>query len=327
MSVDATERLRRLLSVVPLFAERSEIPLSELERSSGVDVGTLLGDLAAITERGDEPGGFISSVIASIGHSHVEIRSDHFLRPLRLNVEELCALELGLALLAATSAPDEQPAIARARARVREAIVTIPAEERQADMWRGVSPTMTDGEVVAKVRTALRDRRKLRMRYTKGSATESTQRTVRGYGLIPANDTWYLVAHCESSDGMRFFRLDRIEDVLVLDERYRMPAGLSVEKLTVAGKPFYRENARVLTVRYSPRIARWIAEREQVPLAVDSSLTLDHPMADTDWAVRHVLQYGPDAEVIAPEAVRARITNRLKALSVQLNNEEKDDAV
>jgi proteasome accessory factor C len=314
MSVDATERLQRLLSVFPLFAERSEIPLTELERSSGVDVGTLLDDLAAITERSDEPGGFISSVMASIGHSHVEIRSDHFLRPLRLNVEELCAIELGLALLAATSAPDELPAIARARARVREAIVSMPAEERKADMWRGVSPTLTDGDVVAKVRTALRDRRKLRMKYTKGSASEATERTVRGYGLIPANDTWYLVAHCESSEGTRFFRLDRVEDVVVLDARYRVPAGLSVEKLTVGGKPFYAQNARVLTVRYSPRIARWIAEREHVSLAEDGSLTLEHPLADTDWAVRHVLQYGPDAEVIAPVEVREQIRTRLASL-------------
>jgi proteasome accessory factor C len=214
MSVDATERLRRLLSVFPLFAEHSEISLAELERSSGVDVATLLDDLAAITERGDEPGGFISSVSASVGHSSVEIRTDHFLRPLRLSVAELCALELGLARLAATSAPDEQPAIARARVRVREAIVTMPADQRNEEMWRGVSPTLPDGEVVAKVRTALRDRRKLRMSYRKGAATEATERTVRGYGLIPANDTWYLVAHCESSDGIRFFRLDRVEDVV-----------------------------------------------------------------------------------------------------------------
>ena len=101
---------------------------------------------------------------------------------------------------------------------------------------------------------------------------------------------------------------------MVLDERYRIPPGLSVEKLTVAGKPFYAENARVMTVRYSPRIARWIAEREQVPLAEDGSLTLDHPMADTDWAVRHVLQYGPDAEVIAPVEVREKIRTRLASL-------------
>jgi proteasome accessory factor C len=229
-------------------------------------------------------------------------------------VPELCAVELGLAMVSATSAPDEQPAIARARARVRAAIVAMPAGDRNEDMWAGVSPAMANSEMVAKVRTALRDRRKLRMTYRKGGAEEPSERTVRGYGLIPANDTWYLVGHCESSDGMRFFRLDRVEDVALLDERYRIPASVSLEKLAPAGKPFYSENAKVLTVRYSPRIARWIAEREQVSLAEDGSLALDHPLADVDWAVRHVLQYGRDAEVISPPEVRERIRARLAAL-------------
>jgi predicted DNA-binding transcriptional regulator YafY len=67
-------------------------------------------------------------------------------------------------------------------------------------------------------------------------------------------------------------------------------------------------------VRYSARIARWIAEREHVSLAPDGSLTLDHPLADTEWAVRHVLQYGPDAEVIAPVEVREQIRTRLASI-------------
>ena len=46
----------------------------------------------------------------------------------------------------------------------------------------------------------------------------------------------------------------------------------------------------------------------------DGSLMLDHPLADTDWAVRHVLQYGPDAEVLEPAAVREEIVRRLEGL-------------
>ena len=314
MTIDATERLRRLLSVFPLFAERVEIAMSELERSSGVDFETLIEDLAAITERGDEPGGFVASVVASIGHSHVSIRSDHFLRPLRLNVPELCAIELGLAMLAATSAPDEQGPIARARARVRQAIIDMPAGEQQEEMWRGVPPSRADAQVLTELRTALRERRKVRMSYIKGASDEPRDRTVHGYALIPANDTWYLVAHCESSDAVRFFRLDRVERVTLLDERYEPPPAKSLERLVGNRKPFHSENANVLTVRYSPRIARWIAEREQVPLAEDGSLTLQHPLADVDWAIRHVLQYGPDAEVIAPAEVREKIRARLAAL-------------
>jgi hypothetical protein len=50
-----------------------------------------------------------------------------------------------------------------------------------------------------------------------------------------------------------------------------------------------------MKVKYSPKIARWIAEREGVELDADGSLTIEHPLADQEWGVRHVLQYGPDA--------------------------------
>ena len=70
-----------------------------------------------------------------------------------------------------------------------------------------------------------------------------------------------------------------------------------------------------MTVRYSPRIARWVAEREGQPLAADGSLTLEHPVADDSWAVRHVLQYGPDAELLSPPELRAMVSDRLASLS------------
>lgn len=313
MTADASERLRRLLAVLPLFAEREEISLAELERSSGVDAATLLEDLAAITDRADEPGGFVESVTATVGRSGVAVRSSHFLRPLRLTVPELCALELGLAMLDARSAPDERRAIGRARERVRKAIMKMPANGTDA-MWHASPPSLADDHMLTGLRDALRARRKVRLTYRKGASDEARERVVRSYGLIPANDTWYLVAHCEVSDGIRFFRLDRVEHVSALDESYHIPSSVSVERLVASGKPFYSERTESLTVRYAPRIARWIAERERLPLAEDGSLTVEHPLADEEWAVRHVLQYGPDAEVLAPAAVRDRIRARLAAI-------------
>jgi len=69
-----------------------------------------------------------------------------------------------------------------------------------------------------------------------------------------------------------------------------------------------------LVVRYSPRIARWVAEREQVPVEDDGSVTVSWPLADDEWAVRHVLQYGADATVLAPVRVRDAIVQRLESL-------------
>jgi predicted DNA-binding transcriptional regulator YafY len=70
-----------------------------------------------------------------------------------------------------------------------------------------------------------------------------------------------------------------------------------------------------MTVWYSHRIARWIAEREGCTLSDDGSLTLEHPLADEEWAVRHVLQYGPDAEVLHPPELRALLARRLAEMA------------
>ena len=312
---DAAERFRRLLEVLPHFADGEEISPEELERRTGIDAGTLLEDLAALTDRDDEPAGFVSSVQAMLEPERVTIRTSHFLRPLRLTVPELCALELGLAMLAGSSAPDEQRIVANARARIRSAIVKMPAAERDEQLWHAVSPSGTESSALADLREALRSRRKARIIYRKGSGETASDRVVCTYALVPANDTWYLVAHCEATDSLRFFRLDRVESVTVLDVQYAMPANSLLERILGDGRPFHTDGSAIMTVRYSPRIARWIAEREKVPLAADGSLTLEHPLADEEWAVRHVLQYGVDAEVLAPESVRGKIVEKLRAMA------------
>ena len=52
-----------------------------------------------------------------------------------------------------------------------------------------------------------------------------------------------------------------------------------------------------MRVRYSARIARWIAERERVAEEADGSVAMDVPVLSEEWAVRRVLRYGPDAVV------------------------------
>ena len=66
-----------------------------------------------------------------------------------------------------------------------------------------------------------------------------------------------------------------------------------------------------MRVRYGPRIARWIAEREGTPIEADGSTVVEHEAITEDWAVRHVLRYGPDAEILEPAALRAAVARRL----------------
>jgi proteasome accessory factor C len=123
------------------------------------------------------------------------------------------------------------------------------------------------------------------------------------------------VARSEGTDGIRIFRLDRVEQVDLLDARFESPRGFSVDAIVREGKAFQAAEPGTLRLRYSPRIARWVAEREGKALAEDGSLTLEHPLADLDWAVRHVLQYGPEVTVLEPDGVRQAVLRRLERMS------------
>jgi proteasome accessory factor C len=154
----------------------------------------------------------------------------------------------------------------------------------------------------------------VRIGYRKADAQAPGERVICPYGLILSRGNWYLVAHCDTSDGLRVFRLDRIVEALRLEEEFTAPEGDPLTSVVRDGHVFHTEDpVATVTIRYSPVVARWVAEREGVTVDGDGSLTREYPLADIDWAVRHVLQYGPEAEVLAPEEVRRGVVERLTA--------------
>jgi len=311
----AADQLRRILLLIPRLADGEPHSLETVSRMAGLDRSVALRDIESISERFEAPGGFVEGLQIFIEANDVSVIPNHFLRPMRLTRGELLALELGLAMLRGERPPEKHRAIDGATARLRKAIARLPDEEI-ADDFRvaSVSPA-GDLEHLRRLREAFRARRKVRLTYRKADEEEPSSRVVCPYGIVFASGMWYAVAQCESSEGIRIFRLDRVEQVEPLEARYDSPRGFSIDAIVNDGKAFQSAEAGTLRVRYSSRIARWIAEREGKEVAEDGSLTMDHPLADREWAMRHVLQYGPDAEVLEPAEVREAIVERLQGLA------------
>ena len=325
MSESAAGQLRRILHLVPRLADGEEHPVEEIAAILDVDRRTLLADIASLVERFDVPGGFVEGVQLCLDANTVSATTPHFLRPMRLTMRELCALELGLSMLRAERTPEELPAIERALARLRAVITKLPQNDLQEGLRHaelgGSGASSGERELLRTIRTAIASRHKVELRYRAGGARRSTERMVAPYSLLFASGMWYVVALCEGadgdSDGLRFFRADRIERVVPTKEKFELPSDFSVEEVVARGKAFSAEGATTMTVRYSPRIARWIAEREGASsaIATDGSLTMEHPVADVEWALRHVLQYGAEAEVVAPREIRQALLERLERMS------------
>jgi proteasome accessory factor C len=225
---------------------------------------------------------------------------------------------------------DERAAITEARRRLHQ--VAVPAVATVAEQRR--TPTTAPGTaaatsglqveaapsrelgMLATLQRALEQSAVVVIEYQRPDEQAPGARRVRPYALVRADANLYVVAHCERADALRVFRLDRVTQATLTDDLFTVPADFHVDQVLLQGRVFRQEEAagQMLRVRYSPRVARWIAEREGVPCEADGSLEVSYPLADEGWAVRHALQYGPDAVIVSPEAVRARVLALLDRL-------------
>lgn len=311
----ASAQLRRVLQLIPHLADGRVHPYDRVARMVGTDTETLKQDLRSIAERFDDPGGFLDNIQIFMEPDGVCVTAMHFHRPMRLTLAELAALELGLALVAAGRTPEERAPVAAARDRLRAVISKLPRDPFPPELRVAAEGgSEADLELLARLRAAMRGRRKVRLVYRGSRDKHSTERVVCPYQYAFAMGAWYLMAHCEKSKGIRVFRVDRIERMERLDAGYRIPEDFSADAIVRDGQVFQGDAPERVTIRYGPAVARWIAERERRTLDRDGSLAVEYPMADMGWVVRHVLQYGVDAEVVGPAGARSAVRKALEAI-------------
>jgi predicted DNA-binding transcriptional regulator YafY len=161
-----------------------------------------------------------------------------------------------------------------------------------------------------------RDRR-LAFRYRR-PGREPGARTVDPLGLVAKGSAWYLVAR--KPDGLRTYRVSRIEEAEVLDEPFERPADFDLAAYWRSStEELQRSRARYeVTLRIEPRAAeslcRW---RSATPAAGEPDaagwITLRVAFDDEEQACFIALGYGPRAEVLEPEALRRRVLADLEA--------------
>lgn len=318
----ASAQLKRLLLALPALADDRAHSLHDVAQRVGTDVETLRRDLnTLVTRMSEDPGGFTEGVQLLLGSDSVQLQTPggHFRRPMALSRVELHALELGLAALQQEAPPDERAAMVRARDRLRKAIAKMPGEDvstARADRYLALGGE-TDGErgVRRALQRCIRERSVATIVYRSAAAAQADARRVQPLGVVWSRGAWFLVAWCERSTGIRVFRLDRIATATCEAERFTPPAGFSLESVLREGKVLVGGGDAVMRVRYTAKVARWIAEREAVTEEGDGSVVAEYPLLDMEWGVRQVLRYGPDVEVLGPGELREAVVQRLEELS------------
>jgi proteasome accessory factor C len=300
------ERLPRLLALVPYLLTRPGAPIDEVAADFNVSPRQLRRDLELLWMCGLPGYGPGDLIDLSFEGDTVTVTFDAGMRrPLRLVGAEATALVVALRALA------EAPGVADAGA-VRRALAKIEAAAGQADGVVVGLATRHEAALTA-VRAALDRRRALRIRYYTASRDSVGERTVDPMRLLLLEGRSYLEAWCRSAEGVRLFRLDRIEHVATLDEPAAPPA--HARPTDVSAGLFRPDPTQQVAVLSLTPDARWVAEYYPVDELTETeggAATVRMRYADPGWMVRLVLGLGAGVVVQEPAELAAAVAERAR---------------
>lgn len=149
------------------------------------------------------------------------------------------------------------------------------------------------------------------MRYYTASRDEISERTVDPMRLLLIDGRSYLEAWCRQAEGMRLFRLDRIDDIEVLPEPAQPPPDAHpVDFSEGLFRPAPEQ--RMAELELEPD-ARWVAEYYPVDDLVElpgGRARVRMRYSDRSWMVRLVLGQGGRVRVSGPDDLACDVRQR-----------------
>jgi proteasome accessory factor C len=302
----ATERLQRLLALVPYVLSRNVAGMAETAAAFGITERELVDDLNllwCVELRSPDP--YCPIDLSYEGGEIVVSEAEAIDRPLRLGVDEACALLIALRML--TELPDvgNGPALRRTIAKLEAAAGAAAGPSAQVAVQ--VDDLVAQSAATA-VAAALDRGRRLHISYYVPGRDEATERDVDPMRLLLVEGRSYLEGWCRRADAVRLFRLDRVLAIEVLDVPKDVPA--SAEARDVDSGLFRPSPQDVLVVLELGPAARWVADYypcEQVTELPGGWLRVQLRTPDTRLFRRLALRLGEDGRLVSPAELAEQV--------------------
>jgi len=302
----ATTRLSRLLTMVPWLLNRQGVEIEEAAREFEVTPAQIEADLELLFLCGT-PGGYHGDLIEAEWESGRVFlgNADTISRPLRLGVDEALALIVGLRALAAVPGIGERDAVVRALAKLEAATGSASAGSSRVQV---LIDEGTGSQTLALAQEALAACRRVHLRYLVPGRDETTERDVDPMRVINFDAHWYLEGWCHRAEDVRLFRLDRVEDLAILDRDGTPPDGAQPRDL---GSGVFTPHAddQIVRLLLGPG-AVWVSDyypTESIERTRDGGALIALRTADTGWLRRLMWRLGSQARVLEPSGLALEV--------------------
>jgi predicted DNA-binding transcriptional regulator YafY len=313
-------RASRLLSILTTLQAKGQVSAEALANECEVSVRTIYRDVDALSAAGIP----IYSVQGSRGG--YRLLDGYRVRLNGLSSREAEALFLaGLARQAADLGMGAVAASARAKllAALPEAMRAGAMKARfhfDAPAWFAEPETLDHLPAIA---DAVWNQRRIHMRYQ--SRTREKERRVEPLGIVLKGGAWYLVVQMHNE--IRTFRVSRISQMAVLDERFEYPKTFDLEAYWV--ESIRRYEVDLHPNRADIRLSPWALDmmEELLPPFVRNGAVISEEADARGWrqvsvsvgsmahAAMEILRFGKDAEVVGPPELRAEMASIVGTLA------------
>jgi len=211
-------RAQRLFDIIQHLRRKRLVRASELAEKLEVSERTIYRDIAELMASGVPVEG-----APGLGYA---LRGGYDLPPLMFDSQELEALVLGARIVESWSDRGLAESAGNVLAKI-EAVLPDHLRRQLAETAL-LAPTRHFAQKLSvdsgELRRALRHRLKVRFRYRDGRESE-TERQVWPLALSFYGPVWVLAAWCELREDFRAFRLDRMQSLVLSEEKFRPERG------------------------------------------------------------------------------------------------------
>ncbi len=312
-------RTDRLLAIVLELQARRRARAQDLAAVFETSTRTIYRDLQALGQAG-------VPLISTPGRGYA-LMDGYFLPPLSFTTDEATLLLLGSDVMA-QSFDAQYRAAAQSASRKIAGVLPDKLRAEVASLRESITfghqSNALRPDTAAKLqllRRAILSRATVRfLYYTRhaGSGTrpahQAHHRDADPYALGFLSGAWYLSAYCHLRHAVRHFRLDRIEDLTVLESSFVRPANFQVQ-----ARDLFEPGSFDIHVLFDTEVARWVRESPSFYAVAEDErpdgLLVTLHVRSEDEVLHWLLGWGRHMRVLAPDSLRQRIAAEAAALA------------
>jgi len=298
-------RTDRLLAIILELQHKGTQRAEDLAATFETSTRTIYRDMQALSEAR-------VPIIGAPGQGY-SLAAGYFLPPISLTVEEASTVLLGLDFV-----EQQFDALYRSKARTAkdkiEVILPKAIKAKVKRVRQSLRMIMTQaavdnalhGDILATLRSAVIDERRVRFHYTKGltdsEGNRHSDRVVDPYALVYVNHAWGLIAYCHLRQHIRHFRLDRMSELIVLEDSFTRPADFHLH----AYKPVDNRDIAVQILIKPEAAEEWQIKSYYYTESIvhhENGLLVTLRVRRVEEVLSWVLGFGANTTVLGPDSL------------------------